>query len=366
MYNRIKLLKVMSFLVGLVVSSTLALPALAERGEKRGIEGTVLIELQHDNAVSADNGDEGSDTYTTIEVGTAWHFSRGLSLNLMFVLEPVLDPAFNEDRFFDDLGGYAEELFIKYERGRFAIWAGKFNPAFGLAWDMAPGIYGVDFAEDYELTEKLGFGASFALGNSSIGDATVTAALFVADRSQLSQSLFTRRGRLTRADGGASNTSDLDSFSVALDVEKLFGSSVNGHVAYRHQAQGETRLDVDDETGIVASLYGERELGRGVSVSWIGEVAFIEHFDATSADLFYYTLGAEFSFDRYHVAVSFTGRDVNDTGGDFDDYLFQVSAGTEIYDGWGLDVGYRLSEEENEQVHIVGVLFAKEFEFSHK
>lgn len=136
-------------------------------------------------------------------------------------------------------------------------------------------------------------------------------------------------------------------------------------MAYRHQARGETVNDVSDESGFVASLYGERALGNGMSVKWIGEVAHIDHFNATSADLLYYTLGTEFSYDRYHLALSFTGRDIDDVAGDFDDYLFQVSAGATIYDGWVLDVGYRLSEEANEQTHVVGVLFAKEFEFSH-
>lgn len=32
---------------------------------------------------------------------------------------------------------------------------GKLNPGFGIAWDKAPGIYGTDLAEDYEISERI-------------------------------------------------------------------------------------------------------------------------------------------------------------------------------------------------------------------
>ena len=80
------------------------------------------------------------------------------------MFEPVQDPDPGDDRFLEDHGLYAEELFVNYETGHFAGYAGKFNPSFGTAWDLAPGIFGTDLAEDYEITERIGLGGALKFG----------------------------------------------------------------------------------------------------------------------------------------------------------------------------------------------------------
>src|SRR3546814_11476190 len=93
------------------------------------------------------------------------------------VLEPVRDPDPGDDRFFfEDHGLYAEELFGEYDAGgRFAVRAGKFGQKFGMAWDVAPGIWGTYLAEVYALADQLG--PSGALRFVGAGAGTTAASL---------------------------------------------------------------------------------------------------------------------------------------------------------------------------------------------
>ena len=154
----------------LIASLAMAGPAFAggdfEPERKRsgiGISGELSVELQSDNTFDSEDPDaELSDTYTTTEAGVDVTFGDHLLAHGGFVLEPIRDPGPGEDRFFEDLGLYAEELYGQVNLGRgFSILGGKFNPAFGTAWDVTPGLYGTDFAEDYETTERIGFAAAF-------------------------------------------------------------------------------------------------------------------------------------------------------------------------------------------------------------
>ena len=64
-----------------------------------------------------------------------------------------------------NLRGSADDQF---DTEHFSLFAGKFNPAFGLGFDLAPGIYGEDHPEDYELTERIGFGGSVTFADETL------------------------------------------------------------------------------------------------------------------------------------------------------------------------------------------------------
>ena len=147
------------------------------------ISGELAIEIENDWTPSADDSDaELNDLYTTTELGLSVALSHALSINGLFVLEPVEDPM--DDRVFEDHGAYVDELYLRYDFGPAAVFGGKIHPTFGIAWDAAPGIYGVDFAEDYELAEMIGGGVEvpFAAGGT---DHIFTASVFFADTTFL-------------------------------------------------------------------------------------------------------------------------------------------------------------------------------------
>src|SRR5690606_32209453 len=113
------------------------------------ISGNVWMELQNDKSYRSDDpANERNDLYTKIEpeVTVSVPSLPGLSFTAHGVLEPVADPEPGDSRVFEDHGFFVEEIYASYRRGAFGVRAGKLNPAFGIAWDQAPGVYGTDMA----------------------------------------------------------------------------------------------------------------------------------------------------------------------------------------------------------------------------
>lgn len=355
-------------------------PAMAEDHDKAGaasppigypyLKGEVEIEFQYDNVFDADNPDaKTSDAFNKTEVAVGAYFTRYFSVQSTLVFEPVLDLEPGEDRFFSDHGLFAEELYAKFDFNPFSLTLGKFNPAFGKAWDVTPGVYGTDLAEDYELTERVGLAVELAWEKTAVGDVTVTGSAFFADTSELSDSVFTERGKVDLDDGGLSNTEELNSFALAIEGKDLPGlAGLSYNLGYVHQSGGVD--DIDDQNGFVAGLKLDKTY-NGVALTWIGEVAYFDYAGDFFEDgdfvetLWYYTLGAQAKIDKYNVAIAYTGRNSEQVSGlERDDYQFQISAGMDLPEGWTVDVGYRFLEEQDEESHTIGVLFAKAIEFN--
>lgn len=330
------------------------------------ISGEINVEIQSDHVVRSDDPDgKISDTYTTTEAEFTAHLTPMFAVVSHFVLEPVLDPT--DDRFFEDHGAYIEEIYARFKFGAVTVKAGKYDPAFGTAWDAAPGVYGTDFAEDYELAERLGIAISYEATGTAFGDVTLAANVYKLDTTELSRSIFTDRGRTTREDGGASNTSGLESFALTATFADIAKSGVKLNFGYRHQAEGVGPDDVADEKGFVVGLSGEHKTSDG-KIEWIVEAATFDNFDAGENDATYVTAGLKWTFlKHYNIALSGTRRQIDvPSAPDFTDHLFQLSAGTELGAGWTFDVGYKWEEVEDVKSQTVGVLFTKKFEFDTK
>ncbi|MEM7214103.1 MAG: hypothetical protein AAF423_01070, partial [Pseudomonadota bacterium] len=119
------------------------------------IEGEFIWELQNDYTFDSDDPDaELNDTFAYLELAVSFILNETFQINAAIIAEPVQDPGPGQDRFFDDHGIFVEVLEAQINLSDDTnIVAGKIGPGFGTAWDVTPGIYGVDFAEDYELSE---------------------------------------------------------------------------------------------------------------------------------------------------------------------------------------------------------------------
>ena len=344
------------------------------------ISGDVTFEVQNDWTFDSDNKDnEINDLYTTIEPTFVMHFMKGLTLTAHGVLEPVLDPEAGEDRYFGDEGFYIQDLFAQYETDRFALLGGKFTPNFGRAWDIAPGIYGTDFAEDYELSERIGFGGAYNLPVSGMGTHRLSASAFFLDTTNLSDSIITSRGRTHESDGGPSNTESPESFAIALDGGELpltlFGDTVPGEspvsgltyqVAFVSQAAGEG--SDKRENGVLVSLADEFPIAnKALKLQPLVEFAYF--FDADGVDgqdRYYATAGATAIWqEHWSLALSYTRREtMPESGPDVGDNLFQVSGGYEFDSGIGANVGYRYSETDDVADYTIGVLLTYGLDFT--
>lgn len=338
--------------------------ALADTSYPR-IEAVIPFEIEHDYGFDSDDpANEINNTFAVIEPEISFQFSENFSIIAGLVFENVNDPV--GDRFFEDQGLFIEQLFAQYSGDNFTVIAGKFNPVFGVAWDRAPGIYGVDFAEDYEITERIGFGADYTFGSETSGEHTVSASTFFADTSFLAQTFINSRGQPRIGDGGPSNTEDFSSFAVSLDSESVPALGGLGYtLGFSHQGEG--RGNTDDQLGLAAGVFGSFDVADDLAFEPIVEYVILENAGATVADTDYLTVGGALLHGPWNVSLSYTSRntDPNTAGAaDIEDHLFQATTGYEFANGLTADFGYRFAEEGRVSTHILGLLFTYELEVS--
>lgn len=356
-----------SILAGAMVLSAGHALAEEEKTYPR-IEVTVGVEIENDlTTKSDDKSTKINDLYNTTEVATAIYFTNFLSIQSSTTFEPVLDPKPFKDRTFGDHGAYMDVLMVQFEQGPFTAVAGKFHPTFGTAWDVAPGIFGSGFAEDYEISERLGGSVAFKLESES-GTHTFTASIYRADTSFLSGSAFTKRPRTYLSSGGPSNTKGLKSFTFTIDGEKI--ASLPGftyHIGVSHQAKGQG--DAKNEFGVVLGASQEIDLGNEQTLTLLGEGAHLTHAGATVDNAFYLTGSGEYKTGPWSASASHTWRQmIVKAGPNVNDHLSTVTAGYEIPDGpmagVGLNIGYKHVREAMVKSDVIGFVISKEFSFS--
>ncbi len=330
-------------------------PVIAE--DAAGIRGEMHIELHNDWTAHSDDPDnERNDANTKIETSLEAPITDAFSLKSLLTLETVRDPDPGQDRFFGDEGLYAQELFGEYQKGAFGFRAGKFGQKFGIAWDAAPGIWGTDFAEDYELAEQIGVAADYHFGGKDSGEHTVTLGTFFADTTFLSQSVITGRGRARKSDGGAGNTEDFSSFSLGLEGEKVpVLSGLRYQLAYLHRgvaAPGESA-----ETGYSGTLSVRMSAGAVDITPLVEYVSFQDRAGTPGTDARYLTTSLGFEMGPWNLALSRTARDTEaSAGADVDDRLFQVSGGYTFENGLGVNLGWKTTREDGVDSDTYGLL----------
>lgn len=315
-------------------------------------EWSLSVEADMDaNVASTDKAAEFIDLYPTIEAGLTVNATEWLSLNGHAVLEPVSDPV--DDRVFEDLGLYVDDLFATVHRDGIEVSAGKLGVPFGVAWDAAPGIYGTDFAEDYETSEQIGAVVQVSLAGLP-GAPVLSIAAFMADRTFLSDSLGESRGPLRLSDGGAGNTEGPENFAVALDGSA--GDDWAWNVGLRRLAAGQG--DPEDELGLVAGVTHDMALTPDTGLALIGEGAWFANAGGGTADALYLTAGAAVARGPWEVSAVYALRDYD--GADTD-HLGTVTLGYAITETVAAGVAYRLGREGGETTHTIGLALVAEF-----
>jgi len=307
--------------------------------DSAGFSYEIELEVGVDSVVSSDDPTaELTDVYAVGDVALEFSISDTVTAFAGLTLESVLDPT--GDRTFEDMGLYVGELGLAFELGNTTLSFGKISPAFGSAWDTAPGFYGTSYAEDYELAEMIGLMAAVELGQG-----TLTASAFYADDTALSDSWGTSRGRTSTADGGAGNTGKLNNFALQYDAE--FGATTV-HAGARFLSAG--LGDADDERGFALGV----TQAMNDDLSLMAEVASFDGFGGTSDDALYATVGMSLSQGPITYNAAFSRRDITSTGVD---NLFSVGLDYEFQNGTTLTAGYGFADEGGAESQMVGVAF---------
>jgi hypothetical protein len=324
--------------------------------------GNISLELQSDWTFHSQDPDEKLlDTFATIEAEFSLTLAPGLNVITLLDFEPVSDPEPGEDRLFGDMGLYAEALYGEFDSEVFALRIGKFGQKFGIAWDVAPGIWGADFA-DYELDEQMGIAGELRVNAKRGGKHSLTLGSFFTDTTILSDSAITRRGRTRKSDGGPGNTEDFSSFSIALEGGHIASFRRFGyHVAFvRRDANGP---DERDEIGYAAAATFGFEFGE-IEILPLVEWARLQNQDgAPGVDTNFLTIAAELKHGPWSLALVWTGRRTSASGqADQHDRFAESSLGYGFENGIKISTGWRHTNEADITADTLGVLIEYQFD----
>ncbi|TNE34930.1 MAG: hypothetical protein EP348_09980 [Alphaproteobacteria bacterium] len=341
------------------VASMISLPALAEEESYPKLSGELSIEVQNDWTYQSDDpAAEINDLYPTLTLGNRLEFNENFSLNSEATFEPVKDPT--GDRAFEDLGGYLNILTANFAKDNYEVYAGKFTPNFGLAWDVAPGLYGTDLNEDYEFAEMIGVGGS--VGFHAAGEHTISASTFFQDTTFLSNSVGTQRGVLHRSDGGPANTESLSSYAVALDGGFDGVAGFNYHAGFSSLAEGEDGNK--HQLGYVVSAEYAFQVNDQVTITPFAEYAYFDNaggIDGDSAK--YLTVATSVNYMNWVASTTYQRRDTETGGVDTDDHVWDLTLGYDFDCGLGVAAAWRLAEEGGVDSKGLGMLVSYAIEF---
>lgn len=305
------------------------------------------------------------DIYPSLETDVALEAGNGFALNTDVIVEPMTDPVPGENRAFGDIGAYIKTLNLSYETDDFSVLAGQFEPDFGRAWNVAPGLYGTFLAEDYELVDRLGVEGSYFFNAGGFHN-QATASVFTLDRSFLSGSLGTSRDLNNLNDGGAGNTNGLSSVALTLtgcqgtDPDSCYDDGTLGYqvgVLFQREGQG----DYGSETGVVGSLNKMFKTGDEQDVKLLGEVAYFNNFEGTDSDVVYATASAAYDISDYTLSLTGTQR-AGITHRDDDETFVDASAVYNLGDAvsiageeWSIGVSYDYDHAPDETTNAIAL-----------
>jgi hypothetical protein len=368
--------------LGLLAFST---PVLAEDSVAELVEGCTApcvsyelsTELQNDWIFAADPSSLTSDVLQpTLTADLLFAPTDYLQLVTSIITEPVVDPAPGENMVFEGIGTYVAELYTVIEVGPTTTRAGKFDTIFSLASEVAPGINAGDLVSDFDADERLG--GEIVLGYEGFGlSHALAATAFTTDRSILSESLFTHRGRTSLSDGGAGNTEGVSSFSLTLDgcdgsetVDCYLDGDFGYRLGFRYQRAGHaTEEDIEDdvtpgdELAYLAAATKSFEMDE-MTLRLLGEAALVRHFDGRKDDALVVTGSAALDVDALTYIATYTQQmnlvaGVPDTREQLADFEVIYSSDEDAPfagSNWQLGAAYTFARSaDHENAHIFSV-----------
>lgn len=342
--------------------SPLAGELIDKRFNLPGLGGNVILRLGLNGEYAATAPRlETYDTKFDIVASPRLDFSDRLSLHSELRMETISPPT--RDRFFEDHGIFVRKLFGTFNfNDRFSISAGKFTPSFALASLVTPGMFGNNYNKEIELIERVGFEGKLSLNTGEFGRHAISASAFFDDTSVLSNSVLNSRGQKRRADGGASNTESLESFTISMegaDIDALPGFRYK--LGLIHQAKGDG--DADHERGFAVAATQTLSLDDN-TITLIGEVAPIWNFEGSEDHIVYTSGGFVFEHDAWTFVASGTHRWRNvRNGSNFNDYSQQVSIEYALENGFSIAAAHEFTRDRGVDSRRFGLRLNKIINF---
>ncbi|MCW5745795.1 MAG: hypothetical protein KIT36_06305 [Alphaproteobacteria bacterium] len=316
-----------------------------------------------------------------------WYLNVGKYFSLNGAIKMDQVRTISKSSAFRGEGLRVSELYATIHLDPVQIYGGKIHPHFGKGWDINPGLYGTDFAEDYELEEKIGIGVSVDLRDPAFGSHTLAFETFVEDTTFLSNSIFSRPRitdpdvarprRLRRSDGGVGNTGALfDNLTVTLEggrVASLPGFSYNLGFERR---RGSRVGGEPTERGVVAGFSWEFDLTSRITMTPVVEFAYLRNPGGVSGTTKWLTAGLGMELGQgWNASLYGTIRPVRDrtVPDSYTDTLVGFSVGYDLgsllkrevrwLDGLGIEAGYKYERVAHTKLNTIGVSLTYEKSF---
>ncbi len=371
----------MRFVTGLFAVAAWAAAACGARAEDCAapcLGYAFSSEFQGDWIVPPGSPGESYDLQLTTDREFYLALTEQVRLVTVITSETVKDKAPGENRIFEDQGTFVEMLYAEIDLEPLTVKLGKFEPVQGWASPELDGIHATDIAGNFDTEERWGVETGFAFEAAGL-EHLLTASLFTTDRTVLSESFFTNRGRATLSDGGAGNTRGLTSLAFYLsgcagaEPEECTSEGDYGYrLGFRYQKAGRATQDQivsgiapDDELGIVADAVRSVRIDEDTTLRLLGEAAYLRDFEDGDGDALIATLSAalakgSWSFEStYSQQRNFSSK----AEGGSTEHLADITAIYQFGDDvtlfgetWQAAAGYSYSlDAEGESAHIIAL-----------
>ncbi len=338
--------------------------------DKKLIEVKSIFEVQSQDAFESDNqSNEYVDSFARNENYIRINITNNLRLDSAIIFDRInAEDANGQDRSFDGEGIYTEELKLTFEKDNFEVFAGKFNPNYGTAFNIGRGIWSHELARNYEQTEKLGFGSSYGFKKSEIlGKVRVEASLFHNDAKVLDGSTISHRSpKVVRNDSTPGNNNDLGSFVFSINGEDpLIFKNLKYHLAYLHLRNTSNGSDNKNQTGFVTNLSYIYDLNKDISFDLLLETSKFSNFSGINTyerDIHSANIITKIKED-FRITLAFSElEDESVVLNDTDTTSLEFSSGyyfpqTSILKNFSIEAGLRSYKDSNNiKTESVGVL----------
>jgi hypothetical protein len=307
------------------------------------------------------------------------HLNKSISVNSYLKLQDVnsLNPLSQnsgsqnngQNRYFKDLGLFAEEINLRYlyENSEKKIGnnfiLGKFNLGFGSAWRWDRGLWIHSLAESYKQVEKLGVANVLQLGDPvKTGQYNFGFSIFTNDRKNFDNALFDNKSSQPKNSAVPGDTRSLQSFNFSLDVNFDFAKNerLSYHFSYLNLAVNSRNSQVNpykiaDQKAVVYGINYKYPLDQNFEIDTLAEYSKINNFLGNSDHLrSYLTANAILRYNKsWSLLVGnsrLKDRDYNAIG--FNQNLSEISLGYEFkknnyFDKLTVQIGYRNNRISN-------------------
>ena len=279
-------------------------------------------------------------------------------------------PADKDDKFFEDHPIFIAALTLNYDTENFSAYAGKFNPVVGVDYHSFPGMYISTLVEHYAIRERIGAGFKVRHDLEDFGKHSLEVSSFMADTTFLSDSVLRQRGNTSKEDGGPSNTQRFNSYAISLEGSNFYSLTNNivEGLSYRigHAVQAAAEKSPRDEIRYSVSVGYKHIFTRDLTARLMTEHMAINNLNGeTSHDRSYNNLALRFNYKNWFAGAAYTliDNEADEEKENHDGHVFETSAGYNFPFGLSVEVGYKRSDEENEEKELLGTLLKYSYSF---